>query len=468
MMKLYQRLESIVAQFRPVFSRQATFEWFVLLLWGILLNDQPPAVTSYVNVLGLEEGYYHQALHWFHSSGFSIESLCQTWSEWLKGDGEVHRLNGHRVYVGDGIKVAKEGRQMPGVKGLHQESQDVSKPEWIRGHYFSALGVLLGVKTPLFASLITLKLHDGIAPTDSASASLSLVDKMAQLCVSYMEEGSYALLDAYYAAAPLLKAFRKAKLHLISRVRISSVAHAPFCARPGRHGPGRPRKWGGPIKMRELFEPIDDCASATVHLYGQSVTVAYQCFEFYWDSPTEPVLFVLTQLSCGKQIILISSDTRLSGPQVIEAYGWRFKIEVSFRTLVHLLGGFSYQFWSSTIDRLSSWPKNLKMAEYPQSVQAQIEQKIEAFERFINLNAIALGILQLLALDLPEQVWASFPLWFRTLPKHGYPSERIVRLALENQLAQDLAESRPTLLLDKFLQSKRRQHQTRQNHYCVA
>lgn len=44
----------------------------------------------------------------------------------------------------DGIKVSKEGRQMPGVKRLHQESANVNKPEWIRGHYFSALGLLLG------------------------------------------------------------------------------------------------------------------------------------------------------------------------------------------------------------------------------------------------------------------------------------------------------------------------------------
>ena len=98
------------------------------------------------------------------------------------------------------------------------------------------------------------------------------------------------------------------------------------------------------------------------------------------------------------------------------------------------------------------------MAEYPQEVQEKIERKIEAFERFVNLNAIALGLLQVLAIDLPEQVWTAFPLWFRTLPKHGYPSERIVRLALENQLAQDLSQSRPTLLLDQFLQTKRRQH----------
>lgn len=136
-MKLYQRIEQILLQFRPIFRREATFEWFVLLYWGTMLSTQPPAVTSYLNALGLGEGYYHQALHWFHSSAFSVDSLCRAWEEWLSAHRFVSRLQGERLYVGDGIKVGKEGRKMPGVKGLHQESTDVSKPEWIRGHYFS-------------------------------------------------------------------------------------------------------------------------------------------------------------------------------------------------------------------------------------------------------------------------------------------------------------------------------------------
>ena len=79
MIELYQRLEQIIVQFRPVFRREATFEWFVLLLWGLLLNTQPPAVTSYLNALGLGEGYYHQALQWFHSRAFIVDALCYAW-----------------------------------------------------------------------------------------------------------------------------------------------------------------------------------------------------------------------------------------------------------------------------------------------------------------------------------------------------------------------------------------------------
>jgi hypothetical protein len=48
-MALYHRVEQILAALRPVFRRQATFEWFVFLLWGVLLASQPPAITSYTS-----------------------------------------------------------------------------------------------------------------------------------------------------------------------------------------------------------------------------------------------------------------------------------------------------------------------------------------------------------------------------------------------------------------------------------
>ena len=56
-------------------------------------------------------------------------------------------------------------------------------------------------------------------------------------------------------------------------------------------------------------------------------------------------------MNVGKKIILLSSDLSLTGAEVIEAYGWRFKIEVSFRTIVHLLGGFGYRFWLKSMER---------------------------------------------------------------------------------------------------------------------
>jgi hypothetical protein len=38
------------------------------------------------------------------------------------------------ILVGDGVKQAKDGRFMPGVKKPYQEPEDVSKSRFIFGH----------------------------------------------------------------------------------------------------------------------------------------------------------------------------------------------------------------------------------------------------------------------------------------------------------------------------------------------
>jgi hypothetical protein len=135
---------------------------------------------------------------------------------------------------------------------------------------------------------------------------------MATLCIQFAAQGSYVLLDAYYATANILKPFREHGLHLISRVRISTVARASFSPVPGSRRRGRPRKWGAAVKLRELFAPLAECDLVSVTLYGKQQQVHYQCFYLHWDSPDTLILFVLSQLPNGKQLILLSSDITLT------------------------------------------------------------------------------------------------------------------------------------------------------------
>jgi hypothetical protein len=53
-----------------------------------------------------------------------------------------------------------------------------------------------------------------------------------------------------------------------------------------------------------------------------------------------------------------------------------------------------------------------------------------------------------------------FPVWFRTLPKHGYSSEQIVRLSIQSQRDTILSKSNRCLLLGKLLATKFRQFQS--------
>ena len=298
------------------------------------------------------------------------------------------------------------------------------------------------------ATPVALELQDGIKDTETEKTTL--VDKMSALCVQFLRPGSYIILDAYFAAKKVIAQLRQHQLHLITRVKISTVGKYPTPAPPLKRGPGRPRTWGESVKLRNLFKDKDSLTTETLLLYGKMKTVSYRTIDLHWDCPNTVVRFVLAVWPEGKQIILLSTDVTLSAAEILRAYSWRFKIEVTFRTLIELLSGFSYRFWMKDMVALERQPKDLIINQYQEEKQQQFKRKVEAFERFVNVNAIAMGILQILSLEMPNSIWKYFPGWFRTLPKNGYPSEQIVRLTIIEIGRSILAKSRQGLLLTKF------------------
>jgi hypothetical protein len=370
----------------------------------------------------------------------------------LSGHNHVKRLKGQLVYVGDGIKIAKEGRKMPWVKKLHQESDNVTKPEWIRGHYFGAISLFLQSGQALIAVPVGFEIQDGVEKTDKNS--LSLVDKMSRFCRDYIQAGSYVILDAYFASKNLIKEFRTDSLHLITRVKINTVARVPLPPSPPKKGPGRRAIWGKRLSLKTLFNDSDSLTTESLSLYGKKQRISYRTVDLHWDSPDELVRFVLVLFPGEKPMILLSTDCNLTGAEIIMAYSWRFKIEVTFRTLIEILSGFSYRFWMKDMPRSSRTPKNMKLKDYSEQQLVKIREKVDAFERFVNLNALVLGILQVLSLEMPSGIFQSFSGWFRTLSSSGHPSEQVVRLTLLQSAPSILASSPSSLLLTKFLHAK--------------
>ncbi|NEP87740.1 MAG: hypothetical protein F6K18_13450 [Okeania sp. SIO2C2] len=61
---------------------------------------------------------------------------------------------------------------MPAVKKLHNESENVTKLEWIRGHYFGVLTLLLEAGSCLKAVPVTLGWQDGIKTTENDETTI--------------------------------------------------------------------------------------------------------------------------------------------------------------------------------------------------------------------------------------------------------------------------------------------------------
>src|SRR5213078_1514343 len=121
-----------------------------LPLAGARLGCPVPApdlagVTSLVRSLGLSDASYYCLLHFFHSPALNLERLTQLWRQTLQHLFRrcLVQVNGRPVVLVDGLKRPKEGRKMPAVKSLHQESRCNAKASFIMGHSLQAVALLV-------------------------------------------------------------------------------------------------------------------------------------------------------------------------------------------------------------------------------------------------------------------------------------------------------------------------------------
>ncbi|SCW87267.1 hypothetical protein SAMN04487970_10884 [Paenibacillus tianmuensis] len=233
------------------------------------------------------------------------------------------------VLVGDGMKQAKEGRRMPGVKKLHQESENSSKGEYIFGHLFGAIGILAGTPQKCFCLPLSINLQDGVKtifgwdkqPEDrQASHVVQMID---QAFASAKAFGSaLLLLDRYFLSIPALERLgvwnqsRAARLHIVAKVKANAVAYERPAVR--KKGRGRPPKKGQMVKLIELFHNrAAEFRTATVTMYGKEESVKFLCLDLLWGQGLyQELRFVLVRQ--GDQLsILASTDLTLAAEDTI-------------------------------------------------------------------------------------------------------------------------------------------------------
>ena len=137
-------IENILCHFKSCFSRRAAFHWFVTITIGFMLRSGKLGVTSVIRDLALNPGCYDSMLHFFRASSWSLADIRRHWYSAVREYAPLYKEGDFHVLVGDGVKQSKEGRRMPGVEKLFQESENSAKPEYIHGHMFGGLGILAG------------------------------------------------------------------------------------------------------------------------------------------------------------------------------------------------------------------------------------------------------------------------------------------------------------------------------------
>jgi hypothetical protein len=392
-MLLWIRWWEVVAQLRSAFTRKRTFLWFALCLAGISIRPDLRGVTSIVRALGLKKCFYDCLLDFFHSDAVISDTLAALWCRIIMVALPVAllpRINGRPVFIGDGIKKAKTGRKMPAVKKLHQESANNTKPEYIFGHSCQAIALLVGCAQSFFALPLTCRIHEGVVFSNRETKTL--LDKMVDLVRSLVIIIPYYLvLDAYYASKVIVRGLIKDGAHLITHVRANAVAYYPAEPRDDDdHRRGRKRKYGKKIKLRTLFEDLEGFVEAPSPVYGETdISVRYRSLDLLWRPIGILVRFVLVIHPQRGSKIFMSTDLSLFPLDIIRIYGFRFKIEVSFKQALYTLGTYAYQFWMAIMTPRSNKSGNQHLHRKTNKYREMVCRKIRAYHCHMLVGIIA-------------------------------------------------------------------------------
>jgi hypothetical protein len=296
------------------------------------------------------------------------------------------------------------------------------------------------------------RIHEGIVWSNRDQRTL--LDKLVLLFLPIAKTlGQPVLLvaDAYYASRKIILPLLAAGHHLISRARNNAVAYWP-ALEPKKRRRGRPRLYGQRVKLRSLFKQPEHFTTIPSPVYGERhVQITYRVVDLLWRPVGRLVRFVLVSHPQRGSIILMCTDLTLDPVDVIILYAYRYKIELSFRHALHVIGAYAYHFWMMAMTPLRRVSGNQHLHRKTDKYRQQVRRKLHAYHAHIQLGCIAQGLLQYLAIHFSATVWHTFRSWLRTMKLDLPPSELVVAHALRSTLTDFLRIGPDGPKLRKFL-----------------
>ncbi len=458
-------IENILCHFETCFSRKDAFRWFVSITIGLMLRSDKLGVTPIIRDLALHPGCYGSMLHFFRASSWSLEEIRKRWPSAVKQYAPLYKEGGLHVLVGDGVKQSKEGRRMPGVKKLFQESENSAKPEFIHGHMFGGLGILAGSVRRWACIPLSIRLHDGLqAAREWKGASVSAASHVVQMVedawhAAHTFGDSLLLLDRYFLTVPALEKLKELNgsgsvhMEIVTKAKKSCTAYQkPGPRRPGR---GRPPKKGAAVRLKELSgSHKGQFQEAEIELYGKKEAIRYYCIDLLWGQKLyQELRFVLVEMD-GVQGILASTSLALEPLSIIRLYSYRFRIECTFRELKQQIGAFCYHFWSKYMPKLNYYQKKGEPTPMEQvegeRPRRKVLEAVRAIEMHMALSCIAMGILQSISIHFIGKV-SSGQIRYQRTPSRGRVSEAALMHYFRKHFFRLLGQ-KPELCITQIIQ----------------
>lgn len=451
-MELWRILIELVNLLRGACSRQRAFFWMVVVLIGFIIKFDFDGVTSLARGAALLPNYYTCMLNIFYSSAVDLDKLKKLWIKLiLTKFTSVVRVNGRLLIIGDGIKVAKEGKKMPGVKMLHQDSENNSKASFIMGHSAQVVSLLVKGLCGYISVPLTAEIHEGF--NFNTKKKLTLLDKMFDMLMRLeLAEPFYFIADKYYCSGRFLKQVIAAGHHVVTMMKRNATGYFP--AELKLTGSGRRKIYGKSVKLFSLFDLPDIKFISAPMPNDPAVIVEYCVFKLLWKPLGALAQFILVKHPDKGKGIVMTTDLLMAPLDAIGCYGIRFKIENMFKQAVHQIGMFMYHFWIKQMAPTKRYKKERIWQFAPKEFKAKVLKKLKAYHLFMQLGCIAQGLMQYLAIHHTQTVWNYFGSWLRTIRKNVVPSEKVVSMAMSKTYFAFLADVQTESIFKKFIRKR--------------
>lgn len=457
---MFNYLTMFLLYFRPCFRRQATFSWFVIVFVGLMLREDTYGVTSIVRALILPPKLYEYLLHFFHSTALDLDKLLVFWWRWMEKGNLAYKYNGNFVLLGDHTKNPKDGRKMPAVATLHQESETSSKPSYFRGHNWGCISMLTGTENKIFSTPLWAQIHQPLNIKGVKEKKEPITIRMVSMALyvaKNLNKSCTLVLDAYFSAAPVFEEVGKncktISVNVLTRAKKNVVAYCDPVM-PKKRRRGRPAKYGKKIYLFKKFTGWEKkFIEANAMIYGKEEKIRYYNIPLLWRTFKGKVLFIWAETSRGK-MILMSSDLKMDPIKAIELYCYRIKIETVFSVLKNIFGVNGYHFWSSYLLPQSRAPKKNKKKRISLNPE-KTRKTLHAIEIFYNIQIMVVGLLQVCCMRYSKEVSTKADTWLRTFNSKT-PSEFMAKKAMSKVFFKHFCISTENPIMD-LIREKQKQ-----------
>jgi DDE superfamily endonuclease len=374
-MLLWTLWQELLAPFAGAFT-PAGFPRFVQWLTGLALNAEEHTITQSLIALGLPEHW--KELENFAEIGHWNQELIELGLARLLEDAPGRLWHGYRVHAVDDSKVHRTSKNVWGTCTFHEyTARCPNRAATVRAHNWVVLGALLqnlGQPAWFLPQTGRLYFRKSQLPTQPDREEFRTKNELAvellQQQAAINQGKQLAVFDGAFAVAnvvcPLVYPEEGTpRIEFVTRLRQDArLFTGP--QRPTGKRRGQPPKWGRrlPPPRRGGCWPVP-WQQGQVFVYGRVRQVRWKEMVCLWHvlGSQTPVKVVVAEVEgYRKRFNLVSSAVELTGLQVVELFGARFRQEDGFRDLKQRLGWEECRAWTKKPVLRTSWAQMVVMS----------------------------------------------------------------------------------------------------------